>query len=147
MKKFLFVLFFFSCFWHVNAQDDKERIKALKTAFITQEMEMSNKVAQKFWPVYNEYETRRRELHEEEDNKLKDTECVNEQEAEKMLSEYLDIERKEYVIKKQLFEDLKEIFSAKEIIELHKLEDEFHKKLIREYRARKHREEENNSKK
>lgn len=147
MKKFLFVLFMFSCFWQVNAQKDKERIKALKTAFITQEMKMSNKVAQKFWPVYNEYETRRRELHEEEDNKLKDPDCVTEEEAERMLAEYLDIERQEYVVKKELLKDLKEIFSAKEIVKLHKLEDEFHKKLIREYRARKHRERENNNKK
>lgn len=147
MKKFLLILIMFSCYGQINAQHDKERIEALKTAFITQEMEMSNKIAQKFWPVYNEYETRKWELHGEEDNKLKDTECVNEQEAEKMLAEYLDIERREYVIKKQFFEDLKEIFSAKEIIKLHRLEDEFHKKLIREYRERKHRERENNNKK
>ncbi|MDT0690218.1 hypothetical protein RM549_10515 [Salegentibacter sp. F188] len=144
MKKFLFVLFMFSWFWQSNAQEDKERIKALKTAFITQEMKMSNKTAQKFWPVYNEYESRRWKLHEEEKNKLIDSDCINGQEAEKMLSEYLDIERQEYVIKKQYFEDLKKIFSAKDIIKLHRLEDEFHKKLIREYRARKHRERENN---
>ncbi|MDT0647288.1 hypothetical protein RM545_11365 [Zunongwangia sp. F260] len=146
MKKFLFVLFMFSWFWQSNAQEDKERIKALKTAFITQEMKMSNKTAQKFWPVYNDYETRRRELHEEEDTKLKDTECINEQDAGKMLAEYLDIERKEYVIKKQLLEDLKKIFSAKDIIKLHRLEDEFHKKLIREYRARKQSAREENNK-
>jgi hypothetical protein len=32
--------------------------------------------------------------------------------------------------------------TAQEIIKLHKLEDEFHKKLIKEYRARKEREKE-----
>ncbi|MDT0643275.1 hypothetical protein RM553_10585 [Zunongwangia sp. F363] len=146
MKKSLLVFLMFICFWHSNAQEERERIKALKTAFITQELNMSNKVAQKFWPIYEEYENKRRQLHEEEDTKLLDTECINDEQAEKILDEYLDIERQEYVIKKQLFKDLKEILSTKEIIKLHRLEDEFHRKLIREYRERKKREQENSKK-
>ncbi|MDT0676279.1 hypothetical protein [Autumnicola musiva] len=146
MKKILLFFLMFFCVLQSNAQDDREQIKALKTAFITQELNMSNKIAQKFWPIYEEYENRRRQLHSEEDTKLLDTECINEQQAEKVLGEYLDIERKEYVIKKQLFQDLKEILSTKDIIKLHRLEDEFHKKLIREYRDRKRREEENRKK-
>ena len=34
----------------------KERIKAYKTAYITQELDLSSKEAEKFWPVYNEYD-------------------------------------------------------------------------------------------
>lgn len=146
MKQFLILLFMLFLLGEVNAQRDKERIEALKTAFITQEMNLNNKVAQKFWPVYNEYETRRWELHEEERNKLKDPDCITEKEAKQMLSEYLEIERKEYVIKKQLFEDLKEIFTAKEIIKLNRLEDEFHRKLIQEFRAKKDSERQNSKK-
>ncbi|WP_373056009.1 hypothetical protein [Zunongwangia sp. H14] len=146
MKKSILVFLIFFCVGHSNAQDNREQIKALKTAFITQELNMSNKIAQKFWPIYEEYENKRRQLHEEEDTKLLDTECINEEQAERILDEYLDIERQEYVIKKQLFKDLKEILSTKEIIKLHRLEDEFHRKLIKEYRERKRSEQENNSK-
>ena len=59
--------------------------------------------------------------------------------------EFLTIESEEYKIKKQLFKDLKQIISAKEIIRLHKLEDEFHKKLIKEYRSKKGRDSTNDS--
>lgn len=126
-----------------QAQDDKnreqhrERIKAMKVAFITQEMKMDPELAQKFWPIYNKYECQKMDLHRREHEELKDTEALSEQEAEKMLTEYQEIEKEEYLIKKSLFTDLKKIISAKEIIQLHKLESDFNKKLLQEYRERK----------
>ena len=126
----------------VQAQDDKEaqreKIKALKTAYITQELNLSNKVAQQFWPIYNEYEAKKKELHKREhvEMNLSQPECIDEAKANTMLQEYLDVEREEYIIKKKLFDDLKKIISSQDIIKLHKLEDEFHKKLIKEYRAK-----------
>jgi len=122
-------------------KEDREaqhkRIKALKVAFITQELELTDKLAQQFWPIYNEYERQKRALHEREHIELEEMNCYNEVQAEEILNEFLAVENEEYKIKKQLFKDLKQIISAKDIIKLHKLEDEFHKKLIREYRAKK----------
>ena len=41
----------------VSAQEGgKERIRAYKTAYITQELDLSSSEAEKFWPVYNEYD-------------------------------------------------------------------------------------------
>lgn len=145
MKKIFIILLMFSGLWQLQAQKDhdrhRERIKALKTAYITQELNLSKDVAQKFWPIYNEYEEKKRELHRREhvDLDISSPECIDEAKANNMLQEYLNVEQEEYVIKKQLFRDLKEIISAQDIIKLHKLEDEFHKKLIKEYRAKKDR--------
>ena len=146
MKKIIFLLIMFPAFMQLNAQTEdreaqRERIKALKTAFITQELNLSTQIAEKFWPIYNEYEAKRKDLHRREhvDMDLSSPECISEDQANGMLQEYLDVEREEYVIKKELFKKLKEIISAQDIIKLHKLEDEFHKKLIKEYRAKKER--------
>ena len=63
MKNFLLLfVFFFSAFSSTKAQDvDKEKrtekIQALKIAFITQKLDLTSEEAQKFWPVYNRYET------------------------------------------------------------------------------------------
>lgn len=145
MKKLFIILLIFSGFWQLQAQNDRdqhrERIKALKTAYITQELNLSKDMAQKFWPIYNRYEEQKRELHRREHDEidLSSPECIDEAQANSMLQEYLRVEQEEYVIKKQLFDDLREIISAQDIIKLHKLEDEFHKKLIKEYRAKKDR--------
>lgn len=62
MKKFILIILI--GFWSISfvkAQDDDgskkaEKIEALKVAFITQKLELTPDEAQKFWPVYNNYE-------------------------------------------------------------------------------------------
>jgi len=51
----------FGSFSFLKAQDDGgfkrgEKIQALKIAFITQKLELTSDEAQKFWPVYGQYE-------------------------------------------------------------------------------------------
>ncbi|RKS53319.1 hypothetical protein BC962_1569 [Gillisia mitskevichiae] len=150
MKKVTLILILFISFFGLQAQDNKdreqhrERIKAMKVAFITQEMSMTPELAQKFWPIYNKYECQKMDLHRREHEELNDIESLSEKEAEKMLMEYQEIENEEYQIKKSLFTDLKKIISSKEIIKLHKLESDFNKKLLKEYRERKAKEQRKN---
>lgn len=146
MKNLILILLLFSGLWPMLSQerDDshREKIKELKTAFFTQELNLDEKKAQQFWPVYNEYESSIHELRKREHRDIPNLECINEGDAEEMLEEYIDIEKQDYILKQRLFKNLKEIMTAQEIIKLHKLEDKFHKKLIKEYRARKEREKE-----
>lgn len=141
MKNFVFVLIL--CLLtgtSLQAQEKdghREKIKALKVAYITQELNMTPEVAQNFWPVYNSYECQRRDLHKREHIELDNLVSITEEKAEDMLKEYLTVEKEEYIIKKQLFEDLKQFLSARDIIKLHKLEADFNKKLLKEYRSRK----------
>lgn len=149
MKKLVLIFFILFTVSQAMAQDsdkDKwERIKALKVAYFTQELNLTDKVAEKFWPIYNRYEKARHELHKREHIELENVECINETEANNLLDEFLTVENEEYKIKKQLFRELREIISAKDIIKMHKLEDEFHKKLIKEYRSKKERKDANSS--
>jgi hypothetical protein len=144
MKNIFFLLFsFLFSVATLQAQskvDHREKIKALKVAFITEELQMSTDVAQKFWPVYNRYETQRRALHKREHLDLDKFENISEEKAEEMLKEYLVVEKEEYMIKRELFSDLRKFLSARDIIKLHKLEDDFNKKLLKEYHSRKENE-------
>ena len=61
MKKLVLLLaMFFSGFTVLYAQDENdprgEKIQALKIAFITQKLNLTTDEAQKFWPVYNQYD-------------------------------------------------------------------------------------------
>lgn len=137
MKNLFFLAFIFFAV-SVSAQDNdhREKIKALKTAYITEGLDLSPEEAQKFWPIYNEYTEKRRELYRKEYADIEEIECISEAEAEEMLEEYVALERKDYLLKKEFYQQLKEIFSAKEIIQLKKVEDEFNHKMIKEYRER-----------
>lgn len=142
MKRILLLFSFFLIAFSATAQnreEHRERIKAMKIAYFTQELNMSPQVAQQFWPIYNRYECLRRDLHyrEDVDMDLDNIEGISEEKAEEMMKEYVAVEKEEYEIKKKMFSDLKKIFTAKEIIKLQKLESDFNRKLIKEYRARK----------
>ncbi len=55
MKKLMIILFLATL--GMNAQDRKfEEIKAHKTAFITEEVNLTSTQAEKFWPIYNKHE-------------------------------------------------------------------------------------------
>lgn len=59
MKKYLLFLLALGTFLAVNAQkriiNEENKIQALKIAFITQKLSLTSEEAQKFWPVYNQY--------------------------------------------------------------------------------------------
>lgn len=63
MKQFLLIIaLLLGSFSFARAQNDSlgkraEKIQALKIAFITQKLQLTSEEAQKFWPVYNRYET------------------------------------------------------------------------------------------
>lgn len=60
MKKYLLILFIMlGVLSQIKAQNG-EKIQALKIAFITQKLQLTPEEAQKFWPVYNEYDN---EIH------------------------------------------------------------------------------------
>ena len=86
MKQFLLVLILFTgSFKLLKAQDRQdfkegrsEKIQSLKIAFITQKLELTADEAQKFWPVYNRYETEIRQAYK--DSKAGDGDAIDNEE-------------------------------------------------------------------
>jgi len=61
MKRFILILTLFLAIGlqsHAQDDDKKEhgRLQALKIAYITKKLNLSPEEAQKFWPIYNQYE-------------------------------------------------------------------------------------------
>lgn len=56
MKKYLLILLLIvGSISEIKAQDG-EKIQSLKIAFITQKLQLTPDEAQKFWPIYNQYD-------------------------------------------------------------------------------------------
>jgi len=84
MKKFILLLFLMTgLFPAIKAQDPgddtrAEKIQSLKIAFITQKLQLTTDEAQKFWPVYNQYDNEIRNL--QTDSKLKNVPVIETEE-------------------------------------------------------------------
>jgi len=50
---------------------NKEKIKALKIAYFTDNLNLTEKEAQQFWPIYNSYDDKNHELRVKGKNKIK----------------------------------------------------------------------------
>ncbi|PCI35554.1 MAG: sensor of ECF-type sigma factor [Flavobacteriaceae bacterium] len=120
-----------------------EKFKALKTAFITDELDLTVKEAEKFWPIYNEYHKSYKELSHllERDIKkrvdnLGGIENLSDKDAAKILERIIKLKRQKATISEQLYPNLKKVISAKKIIRLTKAERDFRHKIFKEYRRR-----------
>lgn len=118
--------------------DRKERIKALKVAYLTEQLELSKTEAQLFWPVYNAFDEQEHAFRKENYSKRKETnvESLSEQEAKKMIDDMLSNEKKKYELRENFIKELQQILSSKKIIKLKIAEDEFNKKMFEEYKKR-----------
>lgn len=124
------------------AQDrSREKIKALKIAYLTEHLELSSNEAQEFWPVYNAYEEKRHELRHKQwveiKSKLKDVGRLNEEEAQSLLSAYLKIEEDEEELEKDFLKKVSKVISAKKTLLLMRSEEDFKRQLIKQYRHNK----------
>ena len=138
----LFIAIMLLCSVMSFSQDkSREKIKALKVAFLTEQLELTSEEAQDFWPVYNEYEKERHELRHKQwveiKSKLKDVNALNEKEAQNLLTSYIKIEEKEEELEKNFLNKISKVISAKKTLVLMRSEEDFKRQLIKQYRHNK----------
>lgn len=138
IKTTLLTLFFVLAFVGINqAQDNskRDRIKSLRTGFFTQQLELSSADAEKFWPIYNDYDEslyalRKKERHQvwkiirEEGNQL------TVEKAQALLSTLQQLRKDETLLKEEVEKKLLHAFDAKMVLLVKKTEYDFHKHLL-----------------
>jgi hypothetical protein len=117
----------------------RDKIKALKTAFITTELSLTSQEAEKFWPIYNAFEDKQFELrHEKMKSYMKrmdaDLETMSEKEAANLLTQMEKVEEETHQLRKKLVADLKNVINTHKIIKLKKAEEDFNRNLLKQFR-------------
>ncbi len=137
MKKIAFITVLLLSLSSVYAQKF-EKVKALKTAFITDRLDLSSSEAEKFWPIYNQYE---KELHQfqvidrltilnqiSESGGIKN---MTEKDASILMQKVLDLNDKIHNAEKDKYIALKKVISSQKILMLIKTEEGFKKELFK----------------
>lgn len=123
-----------------------ERIKALKTAHITEQLDLTSSEAEKFWPVYNEFDKKLMDLRQKDRINFKgklrngDIDTLTDEEANILIDKILVMKTSELEYRKELVVNLKEVLPPKKIIKLYKAEESFKRMLLdrlKERRAKK----------
>ncbi|WP_025607454.1 hypothetical protein [Pontibacter actiniarum] len=115
-----------------SKQERRENVEAAKTAFLTDKMELTAEQAQKFWPLYNEYESKRRTLVKGYRSGYRENvEELSEQEAKTRLDNMFVIKERELNLEKEYANKYLRIISSKQLIKLYRGEREFTKMLLK----------------
>lgn len=147
MKTYITLFILFISVAAMAQPDSKERIEALKTAYLTEQLELTSKEAQKFWPIYNAYSKRLHDLYVREHKEVKDelrncSDELSESKSAQLVETFISIEENKVKERRNLVKNLAPVISKKKTIKLFKAEDDFRRRLLKEYRERRHKEEE-----
>jgi hypothetical protein len=119
-----------------NAQppnSNKSKVEAVKIGFITEQIGLSSSQAAQFWPIYNEYNAKKKEIKskilsqsiETNPDAMSDEAII---EDIKLLQTY---RQQEVNLDKEYFEKFQKVISLKQIAKLYKAEREFTKILLK----------------
>ena len=141
MKHYLVLILLFCAFTFSGtktfAQDGhsherKENIEAAKVAFLTDKMGLTPEQSQKFWPIYNEYEAKRRAMIKSYRIDFRqDVDELTDEQVEARVAKIFDMKEKELALDKEYAERYQKVISVKQLVKLYRGEREFTKLLLK----------------
>ncbi|NDK56275.1 hypothetical protein [Pontibacter fetidus] len=141
MKRFIFLLFFCALTFAANSafaqdnlssQERRERVESAKIAYLTDKMDLTTEQSQKFWPIYNEYETKRRELLKSyRSGYRQDVDELSEQEAKARIEGMFNTRERELALEQEYAAKYVRVISNKQLIKLYRAERDFTKMLLK----------------
>ena len=115
-----------------SPQNRSQQIEAVKIAFITQKLDLTPKEAEKFWPVYHNYQKEVFGLL-----KLKrESKNSTDKSADDVLNSELAFEERLLDIRKKYKQEFSKVIPPEKVLLLYSAEREFREHLIKELKDR-----------
>ncbi len=122
----------------IGNEDRKEKIEAQKVAFITNKLNLTTEEAQQFWPVYNEYQQKRRELQNNKRTYMQNymqSFNASEEEIENYVDGFINVNIKEAELLKEYHNKYKTVLPIEKVIKLYQAENQFKHFLLKQIKG------------
>lgn len=136
----LFLVFALSAVAWAQPDPDKreERVAALRVAVLTEVLSLTPEEAQGFWPLYNEFQDKREQVHKQI-KPAKQLEGMTDAEVEDYLKRYFELKQQEVDLERDLAQKLRKVLPTRKIAKLPMAEREFRERLIARLKENKER--------
>lgn len=141
MKNILILLLITSATLQAQRRDkDKmEQIKAYRTAYFTEQLDLSSQEAEKFWPIFNSFSSEMRSIRKLERKELNSKvdelgAAMTDEEANALIDKKIAFNTQRLELEKKLIKELGAFFPATKILLVFKAEDDFRKTLLERYK-------------
>ncbi len=112
---------------------EMERLESAKIGFLTQKLDLSPREAEKFWPVYNQYQKELRALAKE---RMAERKADQQESADERLNEQMEMESRMLEIRKKYTREFSKVISSEKVLHLYEAEKEFRRELIKRLQER-----------
>jgi hypothetical protein len=145
MKTIITLLLSFVLLVPAMAQDEEdmvkepkaqEKIKAARIAYITEKLGLTPAEAEKFWPIYNEFSQKRKELKVQYKIDRKVDAQSTDQNQKEAVAAQLQFKQKELDLEKDYSNRLLNVVPAQKVMSLRRAETDFRNLLIRQIQQR-----------
>lgn len=118
-------------------QYDKEKLEAARVAFITNRLELKPSQAEKFWPLFNQFQEDRSKLMEEMSaiNRSASTESDDDK-AKDLIKKRFDIQDKMLQRERRFMDEVQQAISPSQAVKLGSINREFTRQVYRMQQGR-----------
>ena len=112
----------------------RENIETMKIGFITKKLDLTPEEAEKFWPVYNQYNNKLQDIRKKRREDFRDTKQkfdeLSDKEVELAVDNEMAFRQKELDIQKEYHSKFKTVLSIKKVARLYEAEEQFKMELL-----------------
>ncbi|NJN25508.1 MAG: hypothetical protein HC819_05865 [Cyclobacteriaceae bacterium] len=129
----LFLCALFAPLVYAQSNEAMEKIESARIALITERLELSPEQAEKFWPVYREYNEQRQQIRKEYRNQRSNMNMqeLSEEESKQMVQNAMEVKQRELNLEKEYAHRLTEVISTQQLFKLKNAEKDFQGMLLR----------------
>ncbi|EKB50354.1 Spy/CpxP family protein refolding chaperone [Cecembia lonarensis] len=145
MKQLILIITLFSLSLTVfgqrgEQQYDKEKLEAARVAFITNRLDLKPNQAEKFWPLFNQYQEERGKMMEEMSaiNRAASNE-TDDAKAKELIKKRFNIQEKMLQKERQFMEEIQQAISPSQAVKLGSVNRDFTRQVYRMQQGRERR--------
>lgn len=124
-------LYFTSAFG--QNENAKDKIEAMRIGFITQRLALTPEESQQFWPLYNQYNDRLKQIRLDAKSQ-RPLITLNDEETEKFIMSNFDKDIKQIELKKEYFVKYKKILNVRRVALLQTAERDFVEQVLKKWK-------------
>jgi len=116
-------------------QQKRERIEAMKIGYITEKLTLTTNEAQKFWPVYNEFQAKQEKIKKSwrqfETGQIKPEE-LNDEQLNEVMKAKIDSKIEEAKLEKEYHQKFIDVLGIKKVAAFYQAEAGFKRELLQQ---------------
>lgn len=116
-------------------QIDRERLQAARIAFITTRIDLKPEQAEKFWPVFNEFNDKRESIMRQIASLNRGAPDISEEEAKSRIMQRFQLEEKIIQEEKAFVSEVSKVLSYKQILLLNNVTRDFARQIYQRQRG------------